>query len=667
MLIFDQLKKNDPQLRALAVVVLAGLLVLLAGLWWVQVVSSKDYQANLETQSFRTVRIPAVRGRILDRNGITLAENRPTYNIGLYLEELHKPFEAATSNDMVQARSDLKRQMEEQQKQLRRKLTKEERRHFVLSAKDKSLIRQQARYEVASNVVRQVSQRLHQPLWLNPTNFERHFETRLALPCPVLTNLTPAQIALFAEQSGSQAGVDLEIQSTRFYPFGSTAAHVIGHLQRDDSSMEGEEAFFSFRLPDYRGSVGVESGYDKQLRGMAGVKSVLVNNAGYRQTENVWSPAEAGQNVVLTIDLPLQQAAEKALQVFGPATRGALVVMDVHTGDLLALASSPMFDPNAFLPSLSRGDSLRLAELHAEKNRATQENYQPGSIFKTVVGLACLEAGLDPNATIENPGYIDVGRMRVHDLAPQGTYDFHRALKLSSNTYFVDKGLHVAGISNIVKLAQRLHLGERTGLTTRQEVAGIFPSLKKVGADNWRDGDTANLCIGQGPMAVTPIQMAVLASALANGGKVLWPRLVDRIESPQPAAGTPPVIVPGSRVRDDLGVKASHLQIVRKAMLADVAEDGTGRAAFVEGMGICGKTGTAQVKNELKQIVGETTWFLSFAPYEEPRYAVVVMVETPAKQGSGGGTCAPIAKHIYTAIRDLEQSRAKPGSLALIH
>ena len=284
-----------------------------------------------------------------------------------------------------------------------------------------------------------------------------------------------------------------------------------------------------------------------------------------------------------------------------------------------------------------------------------------------MVALACLEAGLDPQATIENPGYIDVGRMRVHDLARPGTYDLPQALKYSSNTYFVDKGLHVAGIVNIVKMAQRLHLAERTGLPTRQESAGIFPSLKKVTGPDWRDGDTANMCIGQGPMAVTPIQMAVLASALANGGHVLWPRLVDRIESPDPSATAPSVIFPGSRVRDELGVQPDSLQIVRKAMLSDVEEDGTGHQARVEGMGICGKTGTAQVKNEQKQIVGEITWFLSFAPYEEPRYAVVVMVEMPAKQGSGGSTCAPIAKDIYTAIRDLERPAPKPGSLAIIH
>ena len=666
MLIFDQLKKDDPQLRLVAIVVLGSLGVLLAGLWWVQVVSARDYQANLETQSFRTVRIPAVRGKILDRNGVVLAENRPSYNVSLYLEELDKSFYAAYLAKARHFQAGLKRKQSELAKTLNRRLAKQERRQFIFTSKQQARLRQQARYEVASNVVMQVSQRLEQPLWLNPTNFERHYQTRLALPCPILTNVTPVQIARFEEQSTSPMGVDLEIQSTRCYPFETTAAHVLGHLKRDDDSKEGEEAFFSFRLPDYRGVVGVEYGFDKELRGTAGAKSVLVNNAGYRQTENIWSEAKPGENVVTTIDLALQQVAERALLEGpgGPDKHGAVVVMDVHTGDILAMVSCPAFNPNSFLPSLSQADAQRIAEQHAEKNCATFENYQPGSIFKTVVGLACLEAGLDPHATIDNPGYIDIGRYHVHDLARPGSYDFHRALKMSSNTYFVDKGLHVAGIINIVKLAQHLHLGEKTGLPTRQEAPGIFPSLKKVSA-NWRDGDTANMCIGQGQMAVTPIQMAVLASALANGGKVLWPRLVDRIEAADPTVGPPPRIFPGSRVRDDLGVKAGNLQIVRKAMLADVEEDGTGRVAAVPGMSICGKTGTAQVKNEHNETIGETTWFLSFAPYDEPRYAVVVMVEMEARRGSGGGTCGPVARDIYTFIRDREKSApGKPQALA---
>ena len=229
MLIFDQLKKDDPQLRLVAVLVLGGLCLLLAGLWWVQMVSFRDYQTNLETQSFRTVRIPAVRGKILDRNGITLAENRPTYNVSLYLDELRGQFQREYE------RTRPVRTVTNSGAFWRRWLgsptvTKQ---NVRLKKAQIEALGRQSRYAVASNVVRQVSLRLGQPLSLNPTNFERHYETRLALPYPVLANLDPTQIALFEEQSTSPVGVDLEVQSTRFYPYGTTAA---GRRGRPDFS-----------------------------------------------------------------------------------------------------------------------------------------------------------------------------------------------------------------------------------------------------------------------------------------------------------------------------------------------------------------------------------------------------------------------------------------------
>ena len=294
VLIFDQLKKNDPQLRLLTLVMLGGLALLLAGLWWVQIVSARDYQANLETQSFRIVRYPAVRGRILDRNGAVLAENRPIYNVNLYLDELRRQFDKAYAAEAARAKTQLAQQMQEAERKLGRKLSSKERKQFTLNPALRNSIRQRTRYDVASNVVMLVSQRLQQPLSLDYTNFERHYERRLALPYPVLTNLSPAQIARFEEQSTSPLGVDLEIQSMRVYPGQTTAAHVLGYLLRDDSSMEGEDAFFSYRLPDYRGKIGIEFGFDSQLHGRAGAKSVLVNNLGYRQTENIWTPSRAG-------------------------------------------------------------------------------------------------------------------------------------------------------------------------------------------------------------------------------------------------------------------------------------------------------------------------------------------------------------------------------------
>ena len=657
MLIFDQLRKDDPQLRTVALAVSGGLGVLLAGLWWVQVVSARDYEDSLETQSYRTVRIPAVRGKILDRNGQVLAENQPTYNISLYLEELIKPFSAAERRELARAKAQTRQRIDLEQKALKRRLTKEERKRLALTGEERERLRMEARWLVASNVVAQVSRKLGQPLSLDITNFQRHYQTCLALPFPVLSSLTSTQIALFEEQCSGIPGVDVEMQSIRVYPCQASAGHVLGYLRRDDSSLEGEDAFFSYRLPDYRGVLGIEAGCDKELRGAAGAKSVLVNNVGYRQNENVWSMAEPGHNVVLTLDSRIQQAAEGALNTTaaGADARGAVVVMDVNTGDILAMASSPAINPNYAVQGFPAGEYQRWQDpvLRPVINRATYENYQPGSIFKTVVAMACLEQGLDPKATIYNPGYIYIGRRPISDQALPGVYDFERAFRKSSNVYFITNGLQ-AGAANIVRLGQRLHLGERIGLPTRQETAGTFPSRQRITA-HWTDGDTANLCIGQGEIDVTPLQMAVVTSAIANDGKVLWPRLVARIESQDPASGEPPRLFPESRVRDELGVTPRTLALLREAMLADVEDaDSTGHRAAVPGLRVCGKTGTAQKKNIEGVTEEDVTWFISFAPYERPRYAVVVMVEVE-QGGSGARTCAPVAQKIYLALQRCQQ------------
>ena len=678
MLIFDQLKRDDPHLRVVALMVLGGLAALLAGLWWVQIVSARDYQENLQTQSFRTVRIPSVRGKILDRDGKVLAENRPTYNISLYLDELRKQFDSAYSNNVVHARRNLQLQAAQREKELHRGLNREERKQFILTAKARNHLREQARCEVAASVVEQVGQRLQLSLTLDAASFEQHYEKRLVLPFPILTNATPTQIARFAEQFSGPMGVDLEIQSTRVYPLETTAAHVLGSLRRDDSSAEGEEADFSYRLPDYRGVLGVEYGYDKELRGMAGAKSVLVNNFGYRQTENVWSQAEPGHNLKLTLDVYIQQKAEAALETaaisYPPPVRGAVVVMDVNTGNILALASSPTINPNDPIRGYPRGEWQRRHDpvMRPEINRATQENYQPGSVFKTVVAMAALDAGLDPDEciTVEpNPakptaGLFHVGRQAFRDTAPPGDdYNFRKALKLSSNSYFIHYGLWT-GAERIVALGHRLHFGEYTGLQTRQDKPGTFPSFERL-KSNWRDGDTANMCIGQGEVDITPVQVAVLTSAIANGGHVLWPRLVDRIETADPTVNEAPTIFP-SQVRDELNVKESTLRTLKEAMLADVEDaDGSGRRAATPGLRICGKTGTADKRNARGELEEEITWFSSFAPYDQPRYAVVVMVEGGA---SGGRTCAPVAGKIYQAILEREQmGAARAATLAQNH
>ena len=665
MLVFDELKKNEPQLRLVAVGLAVGLCILFAGLWWVQVVSSREYQEHLTTQAYRTIRLPAVRGKILDREGRLLAENRPRYNLSLYLDDLHHQFDAAYGQLLKSARDAQKKNIAAAEKRLDRSLNKTERKQFAFKPEYLAQLRELARERVANSVVAQVSQKIGEPLAIDSAQLKRHYATRLALPFPVLKNLDAVQLARFQENVTNGLGADLELQSVRHYPLGTTAAHLLGYLTRDDSSYVGEESFFSYRLPDYRGVVGVEAGFDPQLRGRAGAESVLVNNLGYRQSENMWSQPEPGQNLVLTIDLDLQQAAELSLLNHQHAdARAAVVVMDVRNGDVLALASSPSVNPNDFIDGFTPQNAARLADpkLRPQINRATQENYAPGSIFKVIVGLAALEAGLNPEKYYEvqadptrpGKGCVYVGKRKIDDTAPPGEYNFKLALERSSNAYFIQVGLE-AGVERIATLAEKFQLGEKCSLPTRQETAGNMPSLDRI-HEGWSDGDTANVCIGQGEVSVTPLQMAVVYSAIANGGTVYWPRLVSRIEPQDPSSHDAVTNFPAGLVRDRIGVSGRSLRILHNAMVAETEDtEGTGQAAKVPGLRICGKTGTAQVTDERNRVVDHTTWFASFAPYEKPRYAVVVMVESGS---SGGGTCAPIAHDVYETILEKEKTSA---------
>ncbi|HUB88064.1 MAG TPA: penicillin-binding transpeptidase domain-containing protein [Verrucomicrobiae bacterium] len=663
MLIFDELKKNDPQLRLVAMAVAGGLGILLAGLWWVQIASAHEYQNNLETQTYRTVRLPAARGEILDREGRVLAENRPRYDLSLFLDDLQDRFDAAYRQLHEQAIAEQTRTIATREKELGRSLTKTERKQFAFSDAQLEQMRQQARDAVANSVVAQIGQELGLPLTLDEKKFEFAYREQRALPYNIVQDANAVQVARFEEQNPGTNGAALNIQPVRVYPNGDLASHVLGYVTRDDSSVVGEDAFFNYRLPDYRGVVGIEGGYDAYLRGRAGEESLLVNSLGYRQSETVWTPPEPGRNVVLTIDLDVQRAAQESLLTHqGPDARAAIVVMDVNSGDVLAMVSSPAFDPNDFVNGFTPAEWQRLNDtnLDVQLNRATQENYAPGSIFKPVVALAALEDGLDPNATVHNPGYVMVGRRHIGDLAPPGEYDLKHAIIYSCNTYFVTIGLR-AGITNIIRMAEKFHFGERTALKTRQETSGILPTLSQVTQPDWLAGDSANICIGQGDLAVTPLQMAVAYAAIANGGKVLWPRLVERIEPEDPDSGEAPTVFPSGIVRDELDVKPANLNILRKAMLAETEDpEGTGHAAVVgPAMEICGKTGTAQVMDAHNREIGRTTWFASFAPYDHPRYAVVVMVENGTY---GGPTCAPIAHDIYEEL--LKKDEASGQTLA---
>jgi penicillin-binding protein 2 len=230
----------------------------------------------------------------------------------------------------------------------------------------------------------------------------------------------------------------------------------------------------------------------------------------------------------------------------------------------------------------------------------------------------------------------------------------------SSNNYFATNGL-IYGQEGIIRLGTEFFLGRKTGFEAGHEVSGQFPTNTRP--KGWSFGDTANISFGQGPIAVTPLQMAIMTAAIANGGKILTPRLIDRIVAQDPLSGEPPIFMPSGKIRGQIHVHPKSLEVVREAMLADVEDkEGTGKAAFVSGLRVCGKTGTAQVTDLNNKVIDGTTWFASFAPYENARYVVLVMVESGS---SGGKSCAPIAGKIYETIRDLERSQ-KPAKAPLV-
>ena len=649
MLVIDQIRKENAPIRHIAVVVLAGMVILLVGLWYVQVANEGKYVEKEKGQSFRTIRIPAVRGKIL--NGRVLAEDRATYDFCLYLDSLRPQFVHEYTNVV--------------RPQFLRKNP-----GVKIKGKIRDELEWLSRFLVASNAVYSLGQLLQVPLTLDEKQFRLHYERRPVLPMTVLQNATLSQIARFEEQPQHIIGLDFQTEPRRVYPNGALAAHVLGYLTHDDSSTFNEESFYNYRMQDYKGVVGLETAYDQELRGFAGLEWVQVNRLGYRKAEYEERAAEPGKNVVLTLDLDLQKASEEALLSHGKETLGAVIVMDAMSGDILAMASSPTFDPNARIQHLTPQEMeyLNNPELTPEMNRATQGRYPPGSIFKIITGLAAMEAGLlDPNEIYHSLGYFPLGK-GIKDTAPPGDYDFFQAFIHSSNSYFIWHGLR-AGLERIQEMANRFYLAEHCGLEAlRQENTGTFPYPDWIQKERkegriWTEGETANLCIGQ-EMTVNPMQMAVMTSAIANGGNIVWPRLVQRIEPREKLPNHDDVTVYPNKIRGNVHVNPVHLDWVRHAMLGDVEKPGASaydafhrphsNHPILTEIRVGGKTGTAQLKQPGAP-TNHITWFAS-CTFSEPRPVVVLVMLETGTRGSGGGSCAPIAAQIYKEMERLKHA-----------
>jgi penicillin-binding protein 2 len=656
MFIFDQLKRDDRQLRIISILVVLGMAVLLTGLWFVQIVSGKKFEKNSENQSFRSVRIAPIRGRIFDRNGRVLAENQPRFAINVYLEELRSQFYFEYTNHVLPAYVAAHPEVRKQAKTgLMQKIisaigldSKPTKLRTVIPLTIKSGLQQVASYNVVSNLTSQIGTILHTNVTIDWKRFQNHYARDRYVPFPIFSNLDKHQVAIFAERLSDQPDVELDIESLRKYPNGTRAAHLLGYAHLQDPP-EDERRIYRYCDRDYQGVLGLESAYDEDLRGKPGTKWIIVNNSYYRQREGHTEPSDPGDNLFLTIDANIQKAVENVLAPY----HGAAVVMNVNNGEVLAMASSPTFDPNSFANGVSAADMVKMNDEIRRPmfNRATFGAYNPGSTFKIITALACLESGLDPDEVIYLPGYYQPKHgHRIGDTAKAGDFDLKRAFYKSSNAYFITNGIRLVGPRKLMEVARRFHLGEKTSIET-PEVSGYVPTPDQ--AAKLAEGHFANFCIGQ-EVTTTPIQMACFVSCIANGGKLFWPRVVLDHRSPDE-----PFELASRRagnIRDNVQINPRHLELLHQCMRLDTENpEANAYDAFHDAskeplsFQVAGKTGTAEIKRP--GVKDKTTWFVSYAPADRPRWAVIVMVESG---GSGGHTCAPVARDIYAALQKLD-------------
>lgn len=589
-------------------------------LWNLQVAQGMEYQRRLAKQSLRSVRLPGIRGRILDRNGERMADNRPSYGVSLYLEELRRP-------------GSLQRTIE-----------------GVMDMLDR------------------IAEAMDRPRQLGPQEVRQHLRRRTPLPMAAWRDLDEVAVSRFLERSSEFPGAELTVDPVRVYPNGKSACHLLGYVGRAEvpTASEGEEALekFHYYLPEMAGKSGVERRLDGVLRANAGGKlEIQVDVAGFKFDEVSRRAPDKGSDVVLSVDERIQRAAEAALT----GERGAVVVIDPRNGDVLALASSPEYDPNDFVPSISSAIWNRLLKDEGRPlfNRATGGEYAPGSTFKPVTLLAALHSGkVKTDTRFSCPGYFTMGstRFRCWQHWGHGSLDLQSAIRYSCNVYLYHAAL-ACGAEGVQEMARSVGFGRKTGISLDFERQGLVPDnewKRRERRDGWRDGDTCNLSIGQGALLVTPLQLALFASALANGGTLWQPRLIRQIV---PADGAVQEIAPAP-APDGPKWEARHIRVVREGMRDAVnAPDGSGKRAKLPHVTVAAKTGTAEYG--IKGAGRKMTWMIAFAPFEEPRYALALLVEDGV---SGGTTAAPrvnqLLARVFSEVEHLQMPLPPPAPKA---
>ncbi|TBR24236.1 penicillin-binding protein 2 [bacterium] len=554
-----------------------------------QVVRNQYYAELAERQRTQVIAQTAPRGRVYDRNGEIVATNQPAFSL------IFLPGKAQDPARLAGLAESLARELHRDRGELHERLL------------------EAAREETAIHLAEN-------------------------LPLKTMFKLS--------ELKTLYPGVDLIVEARRYYPNGAFAGHLLGYMGKVDRRQWLRLKGKGYRVDSWVGRSGVESRYEDVLRGVDGEIRMEVDAQGRlrrRLDEVKW---KAGGNLVLTIDSRIQAAVEEALRA-SPSGEGAAVVLDPRTGEVLALASVPDFDPNLLLlPEWDLGK--RAASTLPEFNRAIQGTYAPGSTFKVVMDAALLQEGtVRLDERVWCPGYLAVGNRTFKCWEKKGHkwVDFLTSLAQSCDTYYYTMGLRAKG-PVIERYEQLFGLGRKTGLDLPGERSGnVFgPEARKGRKRGWYDGDTANLAIGQGELLATPIQMAVVAAAVANKGTLWKPRFVKKVERPGA------VEEPASEASGRIDLRPEVWDKMQEAMVGVVTR-GTGQRVNIPGLVIGGKTGTAQ-----NPLGDDHAWFIAWAgrPGEVPSLALAVLIQ---HGGHGSSAAGPVARKAIEAAFDLASAK----------
>jgi len=588
--IYEDLSQLIKRSRLTLIIFSLILFLILAFYWKIQILDHQKYWKMAEANRLRSLPLPAPRGLIYDRQRIILADNQPSFKVSLLRESI--------KND--------------------------------------------------SQTIERVSQLLNLKTEELKARIDRYRWLQTYGPVIIKDNLKLEEVALIEARREEFPELQLQVEPRRYYPFETTAAHVLGYLQEVSPEEMKGNPHKKWRGGEMIGKAAVEKQYDDYLTGQDGQLLETVDSLGRSLGEvNRIEPIK-GQDLVLSIDLDLQKKAEGLLE----GKEGAIIVLDSRSGECLAWVSSPSYDPNRFITRFSPEEWLSIINDPARplENRVIRGQYSPGSIFKVVTALTSLETGLITDRT----AFFCSGSINLYgkDFAcwfkpGHGLLSLPEALKNSCNIYFYQLGRRL-NVDTIARYARTLGLGQITGVDMPGEKEGLIPSSdwkKKTQGEAWYPGETISVAIGQGPVLVTPLQVAALTACLANRGIRVKPR-VTRLEGKM------------GPVKDKTGINPETFEKIIEGMWRSVNDGGTGHGAYQPGFDICGKTGSTQVisREKAERMIkrGEEpakthSWFTGFAPRYQPQVVVTVLVEFG---GMGGQTAAPIAGEMFKLYRE---------------